>query len=191
MPRPIKMLDMKSAQAYLARYYELWNKPGPHEKTMGFPMLPEEAMTLMSLAILEQPDIIFESGTAVGWSSAWMALSGTSVHTFDPIVRERLFSHPLVTSYVAPFETTAASYLLAYKGMKKMILIDGLHTVGGCQRDFDSIKDLLEPGDFVIFHDTISERPVAKVFHRVQLKFPDWDYRHIHTRNGMGVATCR
>ena len=163
-------------------------------KLMSWPMKPHEAILLFGLIMLEQPDVVFESGTAVGWSSSWMALASQApVFTFDPVVRVAVFrSHVRVAKrYCEPFESGVVKLLNTsdWKGKKKLFMIDGDHTKEGAIADFTAIEPYVERGDLIVYHDTSFEFGVRKAVKHIVRKYPHWDDKRIITVNGMHVIT--
>lgn len=176
----------------LIRYYRLVNKPGPHNKIMGYTMMPHEAIFLYSLVLQEQPDVIFESGTAMGWSASWMLLaSNAPIYTYDPNIRPRLFEiKKKKFNFINDSFSTVVHKLPEWVSYKKLFFIDGDHSMTGLLEDFNSIEQFLESEDIIVLHDTVRESGVIKGFKKIQRKYPHWDYKHIKTYNGMEVIRC-
>lgn len=184
----------KEIRDLLIRYYELSENPGIHKKTLGYLMQPHEAIFLYGLIMREEPSIIFESGTAVGWSATWMALaSDAAVFTYDPVVRERLFS-PKEKDFIfvhAPFSEVKSKLDNKQFQFKRLYLIDGDHSLGGFLEDLGTIIPYLNPEDIIVLHDTIREQGVCKGLVKIKKQYPNWKYESIETYNGMEVITVK
>lgn len=178
----------------LDKYFEIWDNPGDLRRTMGYPMKPHEALFLFGLVMREQPDVIFESGTAVGWSGTWMALAtDAEVFTFDIASRQRLF-HPIegkLHCTITPFQEGAPLQLHRWEGSRKLFLIDGDHTNKGFREDVEAVEPFLEPGDVIVLHDTTTEGGVRRGYAALQAKHPEWKFEDIKTVNGMAVITVQ
>lgn len=174
----------------LLRYYRLLDDPGSYKRAMGFLMQPHEVLFLYGLVLREQPDIIFESGTALGWSASWMALASKArVITYDPVDRDKLFNRNFI--FVNDKFSTVRSDLSSLNDDKKLFLIDGDHTKKGLLEDFCAIEEFLRLGDIVVLHDIIREGGVRSGFKKIQNKHPNWKYELIRTFNGIEVITVQ
>lgn len=176
----------------LVEYYDLLSSSGSHRKFMGCAAQPHEVIFLYGLILQERPKVIFESGTAIGWSASWMCLaSDAPVYTYDPDIKPRLFS-PKFKKFEfinAPF-SKVVNELPKWCGFKKLFFIDGDHSSKGALEDFESIEEFLESGDIIVLHDTVGERGVVNLFKKIYRKYPNWKYEQIKTYNGMEVITC-
>lgn len=177
----------------LIRYYELWDQPGPHRREMGYPMIPPDALFMYGLIIRQAPDVAYESGTAVGWSSAWIALAMDSkpVYTFDPAIRSSLFKPKQgnITYVNDRFESSVDKYMTGVAGKRKFFFIDGDHNHTSVLSDFDAVHGYLESEDILLFHDVATGTGPARALHDIKIRHPEWKYEHIQSRHGMEVVT--
>jgi len=151
----------------------------------------DEVSILTSLAELYQLRNYFECGTANGWSAAHVSCAmgeGANLHSWDVVERAQVPSHYLdrVERHIASFETGVGAVLSQTRG-RKLIFIDGDHTGGAPTRDFQAVEKFLRIGDFVVFHDTAGEAPVARAVEKVKEWHPRWRFVHHPTRRGVGV----
>ena len=115
----------------------------------------EEAKLLYTIVEEEDPDFIFESGTANGFSTMWLSLHGPDVFTFDPVSRPKVWDvigKPANIEYVEDEFSTMTEIAKNLPG-KKLFFIDGLHTAGGVNGDTDAVKEIISPGDVIVYHD--------------------------------------
>ncbi len=129
----------------------------------------EEGQLLDTIAQEEKPDHIFESGTANGFSTMWLSLFGCPVTTFDPVSRGKVWDVmdglPDNIIYVEEsFEAEVGEYAKKVTG-RKMFFIDGLHTSHGIKDDLAAIKEVVQDGDILVFHD-LSEKPPLRFWQR-------------------------
>lgn len=145
----------------------------------------EEAEVLRTVAEVEEPDFIFESGTANGFSTMWLAMYGCDVYTFDPVSRAKVWdiegkpSHIHYTKDVFDIMPEIAQNLPG----KKLFFIDGLHTSKGVKDDLDAVKKVVSRDDVVVFHD-LNIRHVVRFWDRMNdnaLSFETYP-----TKRGMG-----
>jgi cephalosporin hydroxylase len=175
------------------QYFELHGRGSQEQRrVMGLPMRPHEAMILYGLVVREKPDVIFESGTAVGWSATWMTLaSDAPVYTFDPVARKQLFSPKDKEFYFTNAEFAEVKHLLpSWSNKKKLFLVDGDHRRRFVLRDFNAIVDFLAPGDIMVFHDTAHAGGPIRAISDIRGLHPGWRYEFLDTANGLGVVTC-
>ena len=128
----------------------------------------EEANLLYTIAEEEDPDFIFESGTANGFSTMWMALHGCDVYTFDPVSRPKVWDaegQPSHVHYVERSFSTMPDVAKHIHG-KKMFFIDGLHTSQGVLNDIDAVKEVVQEGDVIVFHD-LNDSHVVRFWDRM------------------------
>ena len=131
----------------------------------------EEADILYMVADVMQPEYIFESGTANGYSALWLAESGSPVITFDPTVRKKVWDelglpHSTITYVQASFTELPKLYP-ELKERSKLFFIDGGHSVGAAARDYMVISAYAKEDDIVMIHD-INERGVRAVWNRLR-----------------------
>lgn len=124
----------------------------------------EEAELLVKLATEAKPDIILESGTANGYSAAWLSLVAPVV-TFDPYSRPKIWIGDEPITYINDVFSSVTSLYDKFDG-KKFFFIDGGHDSSSVKDDTDAIKQIAKPGDEIVFHDldTIS---VLRFWHRM------------------------
>ena len=168
------------------RLKEIRNTPDKRWKTQRWVTI-EEAEILHMVANVMQPEYIFESGTANGYSALWLAESGSSVITFDPIDRKKVWDelslpHSTIT-YVPESFTELPNMYPELKERSKLFFIDGSHSSGGVNEDYRVIRRYAKEGDIVLFHD-VRERGVLAVWNRIQLLSKDSVLYDTHRKIG-------
>jgi predicted O-methyltransferase YrrM len=152
-------------------------------------------MILVSLIYSEQPEVIFESGTAIGWSSSWMAVATDSpIITFDPVARDQVFSVSTgnITRVLGTFDTEIHKWAPKYANNKKMVFIDGDHGRSAVVADTMAVVPYLRPYDILIYHDTDKCGTVQKALHYdIIPAFPSWEVKRFATRRGMIALTVK
>lgn len=115
------------------------------------------------------PYKVFESGTANGYSSSYIASTGHTVITFDPANRRKIWSYlpkevqNRIVYNNEPFKN-AKKYLDDIQSSEYLyFFIDGDHSREGIKEDFETIKPYLqEGGGRVMFHDYPNEYLMSK-----------------------------
>lgn len=131
----------------------------------------EEAEILYGVANEVQPEYIFESGTANGYSALWLAESGSPVVTFDPCSRLKIWDayglpHDSITYVEASFFELPKLYP-ELKEKSKLFFIDGNHSAGGCWEDYTTVRKYAKEDDVVVFHD-VQDRGVLAAWNHIQ-----------------------
>jgi hypothetical protein len=146
----------------------------------------EEANVLWSVCKEEAPDHIYESGTANGYSAAWLSLEGASVTTYDPVDRPKIWPElstpPNNIKYVQETFTQVAQDAADTVG-KKLFFIDGRHQNSGIREDLTAVMEVIKPGDVILLHD-LNYTGVTRYFHRMQNLSASW--KQYDTRRGVG-----
>jgi len=127
----------------------------------------EEGEWLREVTRLSGASVVYESGTANGYSALWLA-SGLPkagvVHTFDVVDREKCWAQlPVgreINFYCNSFHLGVVRFLNTRpKDQKALFFIDGDHTKEGVTNDIAVIEPHLRKGDTVIFDD-VRDLPV-------------------------------
>ena len=129
----------------------------------------EEARLLLKLCLIQQPEVIFESGTANGFSTMWLSVVGVPVYTFDPVDRTKLWDNLGIIN-ITYVKDKFSSVVFTYSELsscRKAFFIDGDHSSSGVQSDCAAVKQYAKVDDIVIFHD-LNEKPVMRAWHRLQ-----------------------
>ncbi len=149
----------------------------------------EEAHLLADIVEEEAPDHIFESGTANGYSAAWLGLSGVPVTTYDPCPRVKVWgtTAPAHITYVQDKFSSMVEAAKAVEG-KKLFFIDGNHRSSGVSEDVTAIREVIKPGDVIVFHDLNSAK-VVRFWHRLQEFAETWE--RYETQRIMGKLIWR
>lgn len=165
-----------------------------------------EAVVLYTAALLMRPHAIFECGTAIGWSSMWLAAGANSdehhrhvpshewnipVYSFDLAERTQYFSHPNVQKIIGDYREKIETFASPFRGKKKLFFIDGDHSYTGVEADFNATLPFLEPDDKIIFHDIISEKGSHAFDDKLQNLAPYWRREEYKTYNGIVVYSAR
>ena len=91
----------------------------------------EEARILFDIVAEMDVPYVLESGTANGYSAAWMACAGAHVITFDPHDRKKVWElHPELVTHVTYVQDKFVSAIRRYAfaaDVNKMFYIDGDH----------------------------------------------------------------
>ncbi len=152
----------------------------------------QEGRVLYDAVKEEEPECIFESGTANGFSTLWLALCDIPVVTFDPIFRLKLWDEMeggCLENITCVSEEFSSSDMLeraqAVEG-KKLFFIDGDHESTGLLKDTEAVKKVVSPGDVIIFHD-LNIASVFRAWHRMT-DFAS-SYENITTKRLMGKMT--
>ena len=171
-----------------------------HATGRGFKMerwMPLEEVQLLHTFVKDfEPELIFESGTANGWSALWLSLYGAPVYTFDPISRLKLWdsiwedkvSADNITYTEAAFATLPETFP-ELKGKKNLFFIDGAHTASGVTGDCAAVMEFASPGDTVIFHD-LNLKPCVRGFHRMQKYASEFEVYQTRQIIGRLVLRC-
>lgn len=154
----------------MERLKEIRETPDTRWKTQRWVTI-EEAEILHMVAHAMQPEYIFESGTANGYSSLWLAESGSPVITFDPFDRTKVWDelglpHSTITCVQSSFTELPGLYP-ELKDKSKLFFIDGSHSAGAAAADYRTVGAYAKEGDVVLFHD-VRERGVRAVWNRIQ-----------------------
>ena len=151
----------------------------------------EEANLLYDIVDKVKPKYIFESGTANGYSSVWLSLSGIPVITFDPYNREKIWELfegcPKNITYVQDRFSSIVDRFSDLFGMK-LFFLDGDHNSSGIKEDCDVIIKYASCGDIVIFHD-LNMSSVFRFWHRMCANASS--YRTYDTKRMVGELTWR
>jgi len=165
----------------------------------------DEAIVLYTTALQLRPAAIFECGTAVGWSSYWLAAGANAnehhrhvpardwdvpVYSFDVWKRDQLFSHDCVQKIIGRYNELINHYGSRFYGRTKLFFIDGNHSLEGIQKDWFATESVVEPGDKIIFHDVISETGSRRFDEQFQDSFPNYRRELYRTYNGIVVYTA-
>jgi hypothetical protein len=187
-----------------ARKIKLQNSPVT-SKSMAYCCSNDEAIVLYATALQHRPAAIFECGTAVGWSSMWLAAGANSdehhrhvertgwdtpVYSFDLTTRPQHFMHHNVQKIIGDYSEKINSYAHQWLGFSKLFFIDGDHSLAGIRKDWDATESVVEPGDKIIFHDVILERGSRRFDEEFQAKFPNYRRELYRTYNGIVVYTA-
>lgn len=131
----------------------------------------EEAHILNDITTEFEPDYVFESGTANGFSALWLALYGAPVFTFDPVSRVKTWDYmkkrPSNITYIESKFSILPSWFFRLKGKRSLFFLDGLHTTSGLKEDCDAVMAYASAGDTVLFHD-LNINVCSRAFHRMQ-----------------------
>ncbi|MDX1373010.1 MAG: class I SAM-dependent methyltransferase, partial [Nitrososphaeraceae archaeon] len=159
---------MRTFEAVAMEMGMKWGRTIEVSGPMDYPMF-------YSLAMMYNPDVIFESGTNTGLSSVMWALSFQHrskkgrVFTWDIQAlphRVNSFDHEIVY-FIKPFEEGVGDIIKAYEYQKKLIFVDGDHSTEGAMKDFMAVESYLLEGDVLIFHDVRKKNTVTKAVDRI------------------------
>jgi hypothetical protein len=119
----------------------------------------EEGDWLFKLIRLYQPAVVFESGTANGYSTTWMAAANPSViiHTYDPVDRPKVWRYTDCANQIVYHNSSfeeARDLIVKREGKAD-------HSTGGIRRDWGVLSGALRRGDVIVFHD-MNEPPVIR-----------------------------
>lgn len=145
----------------------------------------DEANILYTIAKEEDPDFILESGTANGFSTMWLALHGSIVFTFDPVSRPKVWDADGKPCNIQCIERSFSTMPELAAGLpgKKMFFIDGLHTSQGVKDDTEAVKEVVQEGDVIVFHD-LNDSHVVRFWDRMNDHASSKE--EYHTRRGIG-----
>lgn len=154
----------------------------------------EEAELLYTLTCDNNIQRVVEIGTANGWTAAWFALAGATVYTFDVSPRPKMyldsaFPFPDLVEFIKfqLIPSPACIQTLPHYSAPTLWFIDADHTYTPAKADFDAVRAVARPRDFIVQHDATGERGSARVWaETVALNLgPSKLYT---TRNGIGVV---
>lgn len=150
----------------------------------------EEAQVLLDLIEDQGFGLVYESGTANGFSARLMAETGAEVHTYDPVDRPQVWSRNIhstlnISCYREEFENVRS--VLEEREDKALFFIDGEHSYGGCSRDWLAVEPFLRKGDVVVFHD-YQDRGVVKTRMR-HIDGKPYTQKEVKTDRSMLIVT--
>lgn len=129
----------------------------------------DEGVILYTLVIANSVDEVLECGTANGYSTCWLALSGREVHTWDPVTRPKVWEQEPaalsalkmhINTYTAPFDVGMREIHTAPG--KRLVFVDGDHSRGAFKQDLTAARDVAHPGDIIVLHDVRGYRWIGR-----------------------------
>lgn len=143
--------------------------------------IPQEITQLAQAVQALQPKIILEIGTARGGTLLlWSYLASEEVIACD--LNDMSVQAPVFTQFPPPnskckvtllsgnshesaFKQRVASALAGRRA--DFLFIDGDHTEGGVEDDYEDYKEFVRPGGLIAFHDIVEKQPLAtnQVYH--------------------------
>ncbi len=129
----------------------------------------EEAELLRSIAEETDPDFIFESGTANGYSTMWLALQGCDVYTYDIADRAKVWDDTGKPSFVHYTEDrfSTMTKIARNRPGRKLFFIDGNHAAYALREDLGAVLEVIHPGDVIVLHD-VHDRCPGRYFRRLK-----------------------
>lgn len=141
----------------------------------------EEAHFLHNLVLLNDIEIVFESGTANGYSAAWMALALYEsrqdrkyyVDTYDPVNRNKVWS--VIPDFPDNIEYHESAFLSDGEAVdwgrfgvpwKALYFIDGAHNFSGSKKEIKAARRLIKPGDLLVMHDILGYENLQAQFQK-------------------------
>jgi predicted O-methyltransferase YrrM len=135
----------------------------------------------------------FESGTANGYSTCWLAMfSEEKVYTFDVEDKRKIWEElsfdidektiNKIKFHKGEFGNSVGKVLQNCKG-PKFFFIDGNHSIKSLEKDWKAIKEYIQNGDVVAFHDTEAEH-IMKFCDGIKGFSGDFTF---HTKRGMRI----
>lgn len=160
-------------------------------KEVGYCSTIDEVFLYYTIAKEVKPDVIFESGTALGWSSFWWAFGSpeTPVYTWDIAMRDQYWNRPNITKLQGSFDKEIAELIERYKNDKKLFFLDSDHHWRVILNEFYAIAPFVKVGDVLVFHDSIGERGVIKALGKINKLRPEWKRIDYLTSNGVTAYT--
>lgn len=152
----------------------------------------DEAEILREWVRAANPSLVLESGTANGYSSAWMASGlsdGSKLYTFDPIDRPKMWSYiPALKDKIEFVQTKFSRLAEAVKDFsgRIVVFIDGDHGYESVMEDWNTVQHYLKPGDVVLFHD-VRESKVVKAVDDIRRITPSSRFFKFRTARQVGV----
>jgi predicted O-methyltransferase YrrM len=137
--------------------------------------IPSEITQLARAVEALKPRIILEIGTARGGTSLiWSYLAAERVITCD--LNNMNLQRPLFSRFPPPGSKCQVTLLSGDShdaGFKARVakelngeqadflFIDGDHTEGGVEQDYNDYKEFVRPGGLIAFHDIVEKQPLA------------------------------
>ena len=118
----------------------------------------KEAKIIHKIVKNSRATSIYESGTANGFSTLWLALEGAKVTTYDPKSRPKIWDEEEFSGvkHNIIFKQERFCLGLHSKNLKpNLYFIDGDHSLLGVVQDWLSVLYFLKSGDHVIMHDVV------------------------------------
>lgn len=155
----------------------------------------EEVGILTFLVETNNVKRVFESGTANGWTASAFAFAlpeGSSVYTYDPIDRPKIYNDLAIKSKILYFNEKffdCGNILPAMTSKVTLFFIDGDHSNSGVQEDYATIAPHLKDKDLVVFHD-MNINAVIRQVGRIGGKNSSWELKVYPTRHRLAVFKC-
>lgn len=157
----------------------------------------EEAEILLNLMKFFDFKLAYESGTANGYSTCWLALAGTAVHTYDPVSRTKVWDEPQfqdLKPHITYHEERFDSLDLSKRAHPSLFFLDGDHSTTGITNDVAAVAPHLTPGDVVVFHD-LNIPTVWRKWARWRTALLEessaYSFQEYDTRRKMGAVFCQ
>lgn len=172
--------------------------------------IPQEITQLAQAVQALNPKIIVEIGTARGGTSLiWSYLASERVITCD--LNDMSLQRPLFSRFPPPSSKCQVTLLSgnshepAFKarlakelnGEKAdFLFIDGDHTEGGVEADYNDYKEFVRPGGLIAFHDIVEKQPLPtnQVYHFWKRLTPGADVQEFVANPhqcGFGIGVIR
>lgn len=172
---------------------DLWLKVGWELKYpytfswLGFPILqiPEDMLRIQEVIYRLKPDVIVETGVAMGGSMIFYA-SLCKIMGHGKVIgiekglrcRDQVEAHPL-SSYITLIEGDSTSFPVVHevhklcKGKKVLVVLDSDHSKAHVARELEAYHDLVAPGYYIVAADGN-----MKDLHDVPRGSPDWQWNN-------------
>jgi hypothetical protein len=160
----------------------------------------EEGEILYNIAKDNNISLVFESGTANGFSSCWFAGTGATVYTFDIVSRPKIWAKSkeletlssLINTHVVPFKDGISKVIPKDRKANAIFFLDGGHGYMDIKQEWDAIEPILVSGDHVILHDIMCMKRVAKFWRRIlEDNKPNLEFKVITTPRGIGHISVK
>jgi predicted O-methyltransferase YrrM len=158
----------------------------------------DEGELLRRLVAASSAKHAFESGTANGFSTCWLACSlllDGKVFTYDPVNRPKVWDQKFgvealkdsIVCRTNVFKEVKNEEVLVNRGEGTyLFFIDGDHGQMSILQEWEAIQPLLKKGDVVVFHD-LNIRNTLKAFHKIVQSAPTSRVLRFETARIMGV----
>lgn len=171
------------------------NKEGETYKRERWVTL-EEAIVLYTITCTESIQNYYESGTANGYSSSWVALAiiqnglVPNVHTWDPHNRDKIWEKfSIFKNFKKLITFHNEVFINAIKQNrapnKSLYFIDGGHSESDFLQDLDHVNRIHTKGDILIVHDVSGYEYILNHFKEFSKSKRN---KIIPTDRGMGIV---
>lgn len=130
----------------------------------------DEAGILYTITAFEKPKIVYESGSANGFSASIFASLDILVQTYDPVDRPKVWnSFPEIEENII-FHNDRFSTAERVSSEKSLFFIDGDHSRASFREDIQRVEELLIPGDVIVLHDVFGYAWIGRYYIQSELE---------------------